>query len=82
MKDLACRGPSQLTGLRVEFPQLVRMMKKCVGMGASFLEKHKITGFKTLLLLHRKKAKCLKTVQLMRKVKTTGLKLIICYNIY
>lgn len=49
MKDLACRGPSQLTGLKVEFPQLVRIMKKCVGMGASFLEKHEITGFKMLL---------------------------------
>lgn len=49
MKDLACRGPSQSTGLKVEFPQLVRMMKKCDGIGASFLKKHEITGFKKIV---------------------------------
>ena len=48
MKDLACREPSQLTGPKVEFPQLVRITKKCVGMGAAFLERHEIPGFNKL----------------------------------
>lgn len=39
MKDMACSGPWQLLGLKVELPQLVRITKKCVGMGASFLER-------------------------------------------
>lgn len=39
MKDRARRGPTQSTGLKVGFPQLVRIMKKCVGEPvAPFLE--------------------------------------------
>lgn len=44
----------QSTGLKVEFPQLVRIRKKCVGMGALFLETHEVIGFETLLPLLNK----------------------------
>lgn len=43
MKDLARRGPSQFTGLKVGFLQLVRITKKCVGMGAAFLQRRVLT---------------------------------------